>query len=148
MRSHNMKLMKRAGIYKGSNVTFTTEKMEAFSYDWWQFVEMVGCDQSLHKDGAVVVFNHHGYSPSTNGHQSKVRSLLAYLGITIDIEVDSPQGLQATGWKQGCIKNAQETITLLEKKELKGVKGSLASDWRLEGIAKYKQMIKDVQSLD
>lgn len=133
-----MKHYKRTNMYRASNVSFDPTIISARSYDHWKFVTV---------ENEKVIFNHYPYSPTTQGHQRKVRSLMRYLNIEIDIEVDSPQGLQATGWKNGCIKNAQESIVLLEKQEAKGRKGTLASDWRLQDIAKYKQMIEDVNHL-
>lgn len=81
-----MKLMKKSNTYKASNVTFNPETIEAFSYDWWCFVKVIG---------GKVVFNSYNYSPSTIKHQYKVRSLLNDLGIKIDLEIECPRGLQA-----------------------------------------------------
>lgn len=80
-----MKYMKRAGIYKASNVQFNPETCQALSYDWWRFVDRVG---------GQVIFNHYNYSPSTVKHQYKVRDLLRTLGIAIDLEIEAPDGLQ------------------------------------------------------
>lgn len=73
-----MKYMKKAGIYKGSNVTFDSEKIEARSYGWWLFV----C-----KINGKVIFNHANYSVSTGRHQSKMDYLLAELGVKIDLSL-------------------------------------------------------------
>lgn len=82
-----MKLMKRANLYKASNVTFNPETFEAFSYVWWKFVAKV--------EGKVV-FNNYRYSPTTGKHQYKVRRLLEQLGIKIDIEIPLPRGINST----------------------------------------------------
>lgn len=80
-----MKYFERAGIYKASNVSFDPKTCEARSYAWWIFVRKIG---------NKVVFNNYRYSVTTAKHQSKVRWLLAELGINIDVEIEAPQGLQ------------------------------------------------------
>ena len=82
----NMKHMKRANIYKASNVEFNPETIQATSYSWWRFVDVVN---------GLVVFNNYNYSNSTCKHQSKVRFLLSDLGIKIDYEIACPAGLQS-----------------------------------------------------
>lgn len=79
--------MKRAQVYKGNNVIFYPETLEAFSYGWWKFVGTV--------EGKVI-FNNYRYSMSTSRHQSKVRALLKELNIKIDIEMPLPEGLPGT----------------------------------------------------
>lgn len=81
-----LKFYKRSNMYKASNVTFNPETKEAFSYNWWKFVDVI--------NGAVV-FNTYGYSPSTRKHQYKVERLLEQLGINVDVYIQAPQGLQA-----------------------------------------------------
>lgn len=73
-----MKLMKKTGTYKASNVEFNPDTMIATSYDWWQFVRMIN---------GKIVFNNYSYSNTTCRHQSKVRGLLRELNINIDLEV-------------------------------------------------------------
>lgn len=80
-----MKLYKRTGTYKASNVTFDPKTITAVSYDWWIFVKVVN---------GRVVFNSYTYSNTTSRHQSKVRSLLTSLGITVDRVVRIQGGLQ------------------------------------------------------
>jgi hypothetical protein len=82
-----MKFMKRAGIYQCSNYkcTFDPKRVEAWSYRWWQFVKRI--------EGKTI-FNDYRYSPTTQGHQRKVRELLETLGVKIDITLPVPQGLQ------------------------------------------------------
>jgi len=81
-----MKHSKRSNIYQCSNYncTFDPTKLEAFSYRWWKFVGVV--------EGKVI-FNNYRYSNSTSKHQSKVRRLMAELGIEIDVSMPIPQGL-------------------------------------------------------
>ena len=45
-----MKFMKRAQIYKATNVTFDPKSYDAHSYRWWRFVAKI--------DG-VVIFNNY-----------------------------------------------------------------------------------------
>ncbi len=79
-----MKLNK-AEIYTGSNVIYNPRTTEAWSYGWWQFVKLL--------DGKVI-FNNYYYSNTTSKHQSKVRSLLATLGVTVHESLPVPKGLQ------------------------------------------------------
>lgn len=81
-----MRHFKKSNLYKASNVTFNPETNSAYSYDWWQFVAEIN---------GKIVFNTYYYSPSTCGHQHKVRRLLNDLGIKIDLEVSCPSGLQS-----------------------------------------------------
>lgn len=80
--------MKKTGIYKAANVTFDPVKVQAYSYAWWKFVDIV--------EGKVI-FNNYYYSPSTCKHQYKVKRLMSELGIQIDIEMPLPQGILKTG---------------------------------------------------
>lgn len=81
-----MKYMKRANIYKASNVTFSPETMRAYSYDWWLFTDVIG---------GKLVFNWYTYSNTTAKHQRKVYALLRdELGREPDVGIEAPQGLQ------------------------------------------------------
>lgn len=82
-----MKFYKRAGLYKASNVNFNPDTVQAYSYDWWRFVDVIN---------GKVVFNNYNYSNSTCKHQSKVRSVMSDLGIKIDLFIECPDGLQAS----------------------------------------------------
>jgi ribosomal protein S30 len=62
-----MKYFKRLKLYKASNVTYSPETKEAYSYGWWQFTKKIG---------NVVLFNNYTYSSSTSRHQSKVSRIL------------------------------------------------------------------------
>jgi hypothetical protein len=96
-----MKYLKRANLYKASNVSFNPETCEARSYEWWAFTKMIN---------GVLVFNNHGYSNSTRKHQSKVRALLRELGYQIDLIVDAPCGLQNDNWPMHALKSVQSKI--------------------------------------
>ena len=73
-----MKLIKRTGIYKASNLEFNPITVQATSYGWWIFST---------KFNGKVIFNSHRYSPSTGKQQGKVTSLMAQLGISIDLKL-------------------------------------------------------------
>lgn len=92
--------MKRTNIYKANNVTFNPTTLDAFSYDWWQFVGVV--------EGKVI-FNNYNYSPTTRKHQHKVRRLLNELGIKIDIEMPIPSGLPKSHI-QGAVFGVLDTV--------------------------------------
>lgn len=83
-----MKLMKRSGLYKASNVSFDPKAIMALSYDWWVFVRVID---------RQVVFNDYGYSNSTRKHQRKVYDVMKSLGIKIDTEVSFKTSLCKIG---------------------------------------------------
>lgn len=82
-----MKYFKRAGIYKNhnGNCTLDPNKVEAWSYHWWQFLKII--------EGKVV-FNDYRYSPTTGKHQGQVRDLLEELSIKVDLFLPISGGLQ------------------------------------------------------
>lgn len=80
-----MKLMKRSGIYKATNVTFDPQSKDAFSYAWWRFVGVV--------DG-VLIFNNYRYSVTTAKHQRKVASIMGALGISPKLTLTLPRGIR------------------------------------------------------
>lgn len=80
-----LKFRKRTKDYKASNVWFDPNTMHAKSYGWWDMVRRIN---------GQVVFNDYGYSVSTRRHQSKVRSVMSDLGITPDLVIEAPKGLQ------------------------------------------------------
>jgi hypothetical protein len=78
------KFNKTQGKYKASNNEFNVVLKQATSYGWWIYVK--------HIDG-LVVFNSYPYSNTTRAHQRKMRRLLDYLGIRIDVEVNVSDSL-------------------------------------------------------
>jgi hypothetical protein len=99
-----MKHYIKSNMYKAANVSFNPESIAAFSYNWWQFVKVI--------DG-LVVFNTFAYSVTTRKHQSKVRTLMGTLGITIDVEIEAPEGLQRD-WSADSINLYKRRIEALE----------------------------------
>jgi hypothetical protein len=85
-RGENSMKRTSSGLYRASNVTFNLETIEAYSYAWWLFV-------TKHK--GFVVFNDYKYSTTTARHQFKVRSLMAQLGIKVDIHVETRSSLNS-----------------------------------------------------
>lgn len=132
-----MKKMKRTGIYKGSNVEFNPATMTAVSYDWWHF---------LRRFGSVLVFNDYGYSMSTRRHQSKVRGVLRELGITPDLEIEAPEGLQKYNWVENSIARYQEKIESVRAAMAKGRKSKIAE--REETIREYSAKIAQLKMLE
>jgi hypothetical protein len=65
--------------------TFDPETCQAYSYDWWRFVDKIK---------GKVVFNWYRYSVTTSGHQYAISSLLDKLKIKVDIYVNVGGGLQ------------------------------------------------------
>jgi hypothetical protein len=81
-----MKLFTRSNLYKTSNLTFNPSTLEGFSYDWYSIIKKI--DNKL-------VLNTYRYSNTTCKHISKIRRLVVELGLTIDLEIEAPQGLQS-----------------------------------------------------
>lgn len=130
-----MKLMKRANIYKASNVTFNPETCEAVSYDWWMFTKLVN---------GKLVFNNHSYSNSTRKHQYKVRSLLRELGLEIDLTVDAPGGLQRDTWGEQALASVQSQIDTIMG-QLNNARRKKALD--AERIQALNELYKEKQTL-
>jgi len=81
-----MKYFTRLNVFKGSNVCFNPETLEATSYDWWFFVKKIN---------GKLVFNDYRYSNSTRRHQRNVQSLLNQLGIKINLYVNQRESLSS-----------------------------------------------------
>lgn len=112
-----MKYYPRLKLYKACNVTFNPNTLDARSYNWWSFVTKVG---------NKVIFNNYSYSNSTRKHQSKVKSLMNELGISIDFYVEAPEGLQTPSWPRDAIelltyriKNLQDAVNKKGSKKTK-----------------------------
>lgn len=83
--SPDMKWRPKLGIWTGGkNNKFDPETFKATSYNWWTYVVKIK---------GKVVFNNYPYSTTTQSHQSKMRDLLKYLGIKIDVEVSMRESL-------------------------------------------------------
>jgi hypothetical protein len=80
-----LKVLKRTGIFKATNVEFNPIAMEATSYNWWYFVKRIK---------GKIVFNNYSYSNCTSRYQYKVSSVMDQLGIKVDVEIKAPKGLQ------------------------------------------------------
>lgn len=119
-----MKYFSRLNIYKASNVQYNPETRQAHSYDWWCFVKPVN---------GMIVFNNHSYSNSTCKHQSKVRGLLADLGINIDLFVDTRCSLTDPNWLNDAIDTLyQANNELLRLINKKGTRATTNERRRLE----------------
>lgn len=88
-----MKYYKTQNKYKASNVVLDMNTLTAWSYDWWAFLKNIN---------GRLVFNDYRYSPSTQKHQAKVRSLLNQLGLTV-VTIKCPKGLQSGSYKESAI---------------------------------------------
>jgi hypothetical protein len=130
-----MKYYSRLKLYKASNVYFNPETCQAYSYNWWRFVDRIK---------GKVVFNGYTYSSSTSKHQSKVRSVLASKGIKIDFYIEAPRGLQdldaalAYTYRQYFEAKAK----LLNPKRLKKLDAEKKRD-----VLYYKERIKEIKYL-
>lgn len=131
-----MKHFKRSNMYKASNVTYDPTKQVAFSYDWWQFTANIN---------GHIVFNNYRYSPSTGGHQSKVRALMKQLGQSPTLVIECPAGLQSPRWRESTIEHYNGMIQDLVAAMVRGRKAKNVE--RLAQIQEYKRMIDLAQAL-
>ena len=134
-----MKYIKKRNRYEAPNVTFLKDNMEAFSYDWWQFVKII--------DGKVV-FNNYSYSQATNKHQRKVRNLMSDLDIKIDYFVESACGLQSIDWFDNAKEILKENIESIEKSLASPKRKKKLDEERKEMIAFYKKEIENLYLLE
>lgn len=130
-----MMYFKRAGIYKASNVSFCPETCRAYSYSWWRFVDKIG---------GKVVFNNYNYSPSTNKHQQKMRRLLDFLGIKVDLNIKSPGGLQNLSSAVRCYELEIEALEALIKAPRTLKRKNLERKQEILGI---KEKLKQIRTL-
>lgn len=126
--------MKRANIYKASNVTFNPENFQAYSYDWWRFTDYIN---------GRIVFNTYTYSSSTIKHQSKVRSLLSDLGITGVFKIECPAGLQAPDRDESIREHYQGLIQELEELIAKPRTQAKKNEERRKQIKEYKHILSE-----
>ena len=131
-----MKYFTRLKVYKASNVLFNPETIEAFSYDWWQFVKVIN---------NKVVFNNYNYSNSTCKHQNKVRSLLRQLNITIDLEVSCPKGLQRSDYLNDILNNLTDRINILKNEIAKPKSRQIKNFERLQKISELNSFMNKVK---
>lgn len=133
-----MKQLKKSGIYKAANVTFNPETNEAYSYAWWRFVGVVN---------GRVIFNNYRYSVTTAKHQSKVRSLMAQLGIEIDHEFACPKGLQNAYWAESSFEHYAREMVRLESAMAKPGTRKAKNAERAEQLAGIRAFMELVAKL-
>lgn len=80
-----LKYRKRTKDFKSTNVWFDPNKVKATSYNWWIMLEKIK---------GVNVFNTYRYSTTTQRHQYKVRRTMEQVGLSVDLEIECPRGLQ------------------------------------------------------
>lgn len=74
----------KANKLEASNNYLDLNMLEAYSYNWWVYVKNIN---------GLMVFNNYPYSNTTRKHQSKMRSLLARLGIRVDLYIKTKSSL-------------------------------------------------------
>lgn len=120
--------------WKASNVRLHEDTLEAYSYDWWRFLEKIG---------PYLVFNDYRYSPSTSKHQSKVRSWLWHNRLD-SISIESPRGLQDL---DGAIRHYERAIQVL-RDAIKRPKSKHAKNKeRLQQIRNHEDKIDLIKEL-
>lgn len=133
-----MRYYSRSNQFRASHVVFDVNKMTAHSYGWWLFFSIIN---------GTNVFNPYHYSISTSGHQRKVRELLHNLGIPIDLEIQSPEGLDdLTGAYEDCsIEDLVELCLVVEAFNLyvKNWCNSVPEMWEDEKKFRMEQFQED-----
>lgn len=133
--SPGFKYRPKLGYYTdGQNNKFDLESFEAVSYRWWTYV----C-----KIKGKVVFNNYPYSPTTQGHQRRMRELLKQLGIKIDVEVSMRQSL--SNFYNDSLPSKYEALFQYEIKLARANKKNI--DSIKESIADLKAEIKTCRQL-
>ena len=132
-----LKYYKRLNVYKNSNGTCKLDmnNFVATSYNWWEFVKKIN---------GRVVYNYYPYSNSTSRHQRDVLNLLFSLGISVDIKICSPRGLQNL---EPAINNYKNVIIAFQK-EIDNPRSHIQTNFiRAEKIKQVKKELKIVQEL-
>lgn len=132
----SLKYYPRLHQFKAANVKFNPENLQAYSYDWWRFVE---------KMGPFLVFNNFRYSVSTSKHQNKVSSLLDQLGFETDFSFEAPDGLQNL---DSAIKHYERKITSLREEIAKPRSHKAKNDERRWEIKNHQETIKIIKKLN
>jgi len=101
-----MKYYPRSNQYRASNVVLNMGDNTAWSYGWWAFLMPIK---------GKLVFNQFYYSPTTYKHQRKVKAKLYELGITPDLFVEAPYGLQGSGLKSAITYCEERIQTLMDE---------------------------------
>lgn len=133
-----MKYFKRLKLYKASNVTFNPEKIQAYSYGWWKFVDVIN---------GKVVFNDYYYSSSTGRHQSKVKHLMSKLGIGIGHYIECPAGLQSDRSLSSSIELYQTRINKLKDMIANPRSRAITNAKRMEQVNYFQSKIDEVKAL-
>lgn len=132
-----MEHLKKANIYKNSpgTCTFNPDTKKAYSYSWWLFVSPIN---------GKLVFNNYNYSPTTCKHQWKLRSLLSTLGLTIDLTIEAPKGLQDL---ESAIKHYETKIAILQAAIAKKGSRKSTNAERASLINEHQITIAQIKSL-
>jgi hypothetical protein len=117
------------------NVSFSPETQEAYSYGWWRFVERIG---------PYLVFNSYRYSVTTAKHQREVQWLLEDLGLSMDLYIEAPTGLQDL--ESALSHYASRIFVLQELISRKGSRKAKNAD-RLKEITTLQIKIATIQML-
>lgn len=121
--------------FERASVYFDPKTQEAYSYSWWRFVERIG---------PYLVFNNYSYSVSTSKHQRQMRWLLSDLGLSIDLNIEAPQGLADL---ESAIAHYNRRILALETACAKKGARKAKNAERLQEIDQLKIKIATIQML-
>jgi hypothetical protein len=124
-----MKFSKKHTRYEASNVSLNLETLEAFSYDWWQFLKLIN---------GKLVFNNYSYSNTTCKHQQKVRRVLDEKGIKIDVFVKTYRSLDGfaknSANNYGTTEDALNEAIAYNKSEIEEIELMLANPRRKKAL--------------
>lgn len=137
-----MKYSNKRNRYEAANVTLDLVKLEAFSYDWWQFLRYIN---------GKLVFNNYNYSNSTCKHQSKVRGMLYEKGIKIDVFVKCHRSLNGyaknSANNYGTTEDALNEAIANNKAEIEEIELMLVNPRRKKALdADRKEQIKKLKT--
>ena len=141
--SMGMKYFPTKGVYKaGNNCTFNPETCEAYSYGWWRFVSY---------QHGVLIFNDYQYSATTRQHQSKVKRLLAEIGLEIGVVVESRDSIPTLSKKSDLTKYIKacesEKLERLEAKRMERNRRARERRAQKKNAERFAQGLRLVSSL-
>jgi hypothetical protein len=132
-----MKFYKRLNLYKCSNLQYNLETEQAYSYEWYCIAK---------RFGKVMVVNSYPFSPTTQRHAYKIRSLFDELNIQYE-EISAPKGLQsldlALNYYQNCIQREREAIAKPRSRELTNIEREKTIKYCQSRIKLIQQFISE-----
>lgn len=130
-----LKYFTKLKVWKASNVSYDPHRELALSYGWWIMVKRIN---------GLLVFNDYAYSTSTRAHQRKVRKLLDEMGVTIDLFIQAPKGLQDLDSAEEFYNNR---IVDLQNEIAKPRANKLKNEERYASIVKLRHKLAELSTI-